>query len=194
MNKYLYFIRFFIKENKNYIYTSIFVFFLWICLYLLIPVNQNFKHILIQQTLEYMKNIITTNNFDLFIRIFLNNVFVWFLIVLSGFLLSIFWIFLVLWNIFIVWVILTISIEKVGVYHSLLAILPHWILEISAILLSLSLSFKITYLIIKKIWNWKNIKVLWEFKRILLFFVWFVLPLFLIAAFVESFITPLFLR
>jgi len=194
MNNYLNFIKTFFKENKKYIIASFFVFIIWILLYLFTPIDENIKKTLIQQTIEYVKNIMTTNNFELFIKIFFNNAFIWLLILLSWFLLSVLWIFLVLSNIFIVWLILTISIEKVWIYHSLLAILPHWILEISAVLLSLALSFKITNLVVKKIWNWKTVKIWWDLKKILLFFWWFVLPLFLIAAFTESFITPLFFK
>ncbi len=194
MNNYLSFIKLFFKENQKYIIASFFVFILWILLYLLVPIDENMKKTLIQQTIEYVKNIMTTNSFELFIKIFFNNAFIWLLIVLSWFLLSVLWVFFVLSNIFIVWLVLSISIEKVGLYHSLLAILPHWVLEITAVLLSLALSFKITVLVVKKIWNWKTIKIWWELRKILLFFWWFILPLFLIAAFIESFITPLFLK
>lgn len=194
MNNYLSFIKLFFKENQKYIIASFFVFILWILLYLFTPIDENIKKALIQQTIEYVKNIMTTNSFELFIKIFFNNAFIWLLIVLSWFLLSVLWVFFVLSNIFIVWLVLSISIEKVGLYHSLLAILPHWVLEITAVLLSLALSFKITVLVVKKIWNWKTIKIWWELRKILLFFWWFVLPLFLIAAFIESFITPLFLK
>ena len=194
MNNYLSFIKLFFKENQKYIIASFFVFILWILLYLLVPIDENMKKTLIQQTIEYVKSIMTTNSFDLFMKIFFNNAFIWLLIVLSWFLLSVLWVFFVLSNIFIVWLVLSISIEKVGLYHSLLAILPHWVLEITAVLLSLALSFKITVLVVKKIWNWKTVKIWWELRKILLFFWWFVLPLFLIAAFIESFITPLFLK
>ncbi len=194
MNNYLSFIKLFFKENQKYIIASFFVFILWILLYLLVPIDENMKKTLIQQTIEYVKSIMTTNSFDLFMKIFFNNAFIWLLIALSWFLLSVLWVFFVLSNIFIVWLVLSISIEKVGLYHSLLAILPHWVLEITAVLLSLALSFKITVLVVKKIWNWKTVKIWWELRKILLFFWWFVLPLFLIAAFIESFITPLFLK
>ncbi len=194
MDNYLTFIKLFFKDNKKYIFASFFVFILWILLYLFTPIDENIKKTLIQQTIEYVQTIMTTNSFELFMKIFFNNAFIWLLIVLSGFLLSVLWVFFVFSNIFIVWLVLTISIEKVWLYHSLLAILPHWILEITAVLLSLALSFKITNLVVKKIWNWKTVKIWWELRKTLLFFGWFVLPLFLVAGAIESFITPLFLK
>ena len=194
MNNYVTFVKLFFKDNKKYIFASFFVFILWILLYLFTPIDENIKKTLIQQTIEYVQTIMTTNSFELFMKIFFNNAFIWLLIVLSGFLLSVLWVFFVFSNIFIVWLVLTISIEKVWLYHSLLAILPHWILEITAVLLSLALSFKITNLVVKKIWNWKTVKIWWELRKTLLFFGWFVLPLFLVAGAIESFITPLFLK
>lgn len=194
LKTYFNFIKNFLKENKNYIVSAFVYTFFCILLFIIIPISEEQKHLLMQSAKEYVEKIITINNFQLFLNIFINNSLIALIVFLSGFILSLLGILIVFSNVFVVWIIFAFSIEKVWLWASLLAILPHWIVEISAILFSLALSFKISYLVIKKIWNWKKYKIWTEIKNSFIFFWTFVLPLLLIAAFIETFITPLFFR
>jgi len=194
MINYLKIVKEFLIKNRNYIFTTIWFLIFFIITSLFLPISEDLKNTLIKQITEYVSTIQTNNNLVLMWRIFLNNSFVSLLIVLFWFLLSIWWIFMMFSNVFITWLVLNISIEKIWLAKSLLAILPHGIIEISAILLSVALWFKITVLTVKKIWNWKKTSIKNELKEILVFYWSVILPLLLVAAFIESFITPLFLK
>ena len=193
MNTEINFIKTFIKENKNYIIAALLYTVFCIFLFVITPISESEKQIFIQSAKEYVEKIITNNHLQLFLNIFFNNSFIALIVFLSGFMLSFLSIFIVLSNIFVVWIVLSFSIEKVWLLTSLLAILPHGIIEISAILFSLALSFKLTHLVVKKVWNRKKYKIWWEIKKSFQFFWSIILWLLLIAAFIESFITPLFL-
>lgn len=194
MINYLNFVKEFLIKNRNYIFTTIWFLIFFIIISLFLPINEDLKNTLIKQITEYVSTIQTNNNLVLMWRIFLNNSFVSLLIILFWFLLSIWWMLIMFSNIFITWLVLNISIEKIWLTKSLLAILPHGIIEITAILLSVALWFKVTILIIKKIWNWKKVRIKNELKEIIVFYWSVILPLLLIAAFIEAFITPLFLK
>lgn len=194
MINYLNFVKEFLIKNRNYIFTTIWFLVFFIIISLFLPINEDLKNTLIKQITEYVSTIQTNNNLVLMWRIFLNNSFVSLLIILFWFLLSIWWMLIMFSNIFITWLVLNISIEKIWLTKSLLAILPHGIIEITAILLSVALWFKVTILIVKKIWNWKKVRIKNELKEIIVFYWSVILPLLLIAAFIEAFITPLFLK
>jgi len=194
MINYLKIVKEFLIKNRNYIFTTIWFLIFFIITSLFLPISEDLKNTLIKQITEYVSTIQTNNNLVLMWRIFLNNSFVSLWIVLFWFLLSIWWIFMMFSNVFITWLVLNISIEKIWLAKSLLAILPHGIIEISAILLSVALWFKITVLTVKKIWNWKKTSIKNELKEILVFYWSVILPLLLVPAFIESFITPMFLK
>ena len=193
MKKYILFVKKFFKENKGYIYMSFIFLFLAILLFLFLPIDETMKQIMIEQTKQYMLAHLSKNQFILAWNIFLNNVIVSLFILISGFLMSVFWILILFGNVMIMWIILPLAIEKVWILKALLAILPHWITEIFAVLLSLALALKITTIVFKKVWNWKQNKLIPYLKEIFIFYLIFVIPLFLLSAIIEAFITPLFL-
>lgn len=194
MKSYFAFIKKFLKDNKKYIFFALLYITFCIFLFIITPLSEKEINLIIENTKEYIEKMSAYDNFDSFALIFANNLFVAFIIVLSGFLFSIFSALIALSNVFTIWVVLSVGIQKVWIFKSLLATLPHWIIEITAILLTLALSFKITYLIVKKIWNWKKYKIWLEIIDSFIFFLEFVIPLIFIAAFIEAFITPLFLH
>jgi len=193
MKSYFQFINTFLKENKVFFLLAFLYVLICILVFLFYPLPEDIKSQLIKQTYQVVQNIahLWNTHLKLAFFIFLNNAFIWLIIFLTGFLLSFWGLFIVFANVFITWLIITVGIEKMWLLKSLLAILPHWIFEITAILLSLGLSFKLTYLVVKKIWNWKNVKFWIEFKKMIYFWFGFILPLLLFAAFIESFVTPL---
>ena len=193
MINYLNFVKEFLIKNRNYIFFSFLFFLFCIFLFIIIPLSQEEINLILETFKKEIENIPNTNLKN-FAYIFVNNLIIALILFLSGFLFSIFSIFITLKNVFTIWVIINFNIQKYLLLTSILAILPHWIIEISAMLLSLALWFKITYLIIKKIWNWKKHKILLEVIDSFIFFLDFIVPLIFIAAFIEAFISPLFLK
>lgn len=192
--KYTDFVKNFFKDNKNYILASFAYVVFCIFLYIITPIPEEQKTMFIQSTMEYIEKIITDNNFQLTLNIFLNNAFIGLLIFLSGFLISLLSMLIVFSNVFVVWIVLSVSIKKVWLLTSLLAMLPHGVIEIFAILLTLALSFKTTHLVLKKVWNWEKHKIRPETKKSFQFFWIFIIPLLFIASIIEVFITPFFLN
>jgi len=196
MKSYLNFINTFLKDNKVFFLLAFLYVLLCILIFVVYPIPNNLKQELISQTSQLVHSVASLWNTHLKLAfvIFLNNSFIGLIIFLTWFLLSLWWLLITFANVFIVWLVVSLWIEKVGLIKTLLAILPHWIIEITAILMSLGLSFKLTYLTIKKIWNWKKIKFWIEFKKMLYFFISVIIPLLLVAAFIEAFITPILVK
>lgn len=126
--------------------------------------------------------------------IFLNNLFVSLLSIFLGAILGIFPVFAALLNGFIVGIVAGTAVESKGFSYLLAGIIPHGILELSAIFLSIGLGLKFGYLIIGTIASIFQGKST-EDVKIKAFFheVKGILPsivvLLLIAAFVEVLIT-----
>jgi len=194
MKNYISFVKKFLRNNKSYIFLALIFLFLSIFSLFFIPISEDIKNIFITQAKASMLENYSSDSLILMWNIFRNNSFIGLLILLSWFMMSLFSLLVMFWNVMIMFIILPLTIEKVWFLKTVLLLLPHWILEITAILLSVALSFKITVLVFKKIWNWKQNKLIPYLKEIFEFRLIFVFPLFLIAAFVESFITPLFMK
>lgn len=78
--------------------------------------------------------------------------------------------------------------ESKGIAFALAAVLPHGILEIPAIIASSAIGFRLAWEVLRKIFSGGS--VLRELKRGLRFFFLRIVPLLLVAAFIEAFITP----
>jgi len=102
MNTEINFIKTFIKENKNYIIAALLYTVFCIFLFIIIPISESEKQMFIQSAKEYVEKMITDNNFQLFLNIFLNNFSIALIVFLSGFVLSFLSIFIVLSNIFVI--------------------------------------------------------------------------------------------
>jgi len=193
MKNYIKFALAFLKENKTFFLLALGYVFFCIVIFLIYPIPEDIKTILLKQTYQTIQHAASLGNTSLKLAglIFLNNFLIAIIIFLTWFLLSLGWLLIGFVNVFVIGLVVTLWIDKIGIVKSVLALLPHWIFEITAILLSLWLSFKLTYLVIKKIWNWKSTKFWLEFKKMVLFFIGLVVPLLAIAALIESFITPL---
>ena len=193
MKNYTNFIKKFMLENKRYIYLSFIFLFISILILIFTPIEEWIKNILLNDAKQYILAHFSENKFQLAWNIFVNNTFVWFIILLSWFFMSILGILAIFWNVLIMFIIVPLSVEKVWLLKTILALAPHGFTEIFAVLLSLTLAFKITHLLFKKVWNWKENKVVPYLKEVFIFWLIFVLPLFLLSAIIEAFITPLFL-
>ena len=193
MKNYIKFVMAFLKENKKFLLLALGYVVFCIIVFFIYPIPEDIKTALLKQTYQTIQHVASLGNNSLKLAglIFLNNLFIATIIFLTWFLLSLGWLLIGFANVFVIGLVVTIGIGKIGLVKSVLALLPHWVFEITAILLSLWLSFKLTYLLIKKIWDWKNTKFWLEFRKMILFFIGVIVPLLAIAALIESFITPL---
>ncbi|MEM2226670.1 MAG: stage II sporulation protein M [Candidatus Bathyarchaeia archaeon] len=125
---------------------------------------------------------------QLMLFIFFNNSVKSFMVILLGPALGIVPLFFTVMNGGILGLAMGRVIGSRGIAFALAAVLPHGILEVPAIIASSAIGFRLAWEALKKIFSGGN--VIRELKRGLRFFFLRIVPLLLIAAFIEAFITP----
>jgi stage II sporulation protein M len=126
---------------------------------------------------------------QLAVAIFLNNAVKTLVVIVGGVLFGIVPVIFVLVNGAALGFVLYLSIEQRGLFESLLAILPHGILELPAVLLGTSTGLKLGGYAVKKVFGDAQIAMGRELAWAMKFFLAVIVPMLAIAALVESFVT-----
>ncbi len=172
----------YLKDSKNYIYFSIFLFLLFVFLGAFIqPPAEILKKIseLIKKLLEQTSGM---NQIQLIIFIFFNNLKVSFLGLFFGAFFGIIPIILSISNGYLLGIVSALSVKKNGALI-LLNLLPHGIFELPAIFISFGLGIKFGTFVFEK--NKKE-TFLDYFYNSLKVFLFIIIPLLLIAATIEG--------
>jgi len=130
--------------------------------------------------------------FALTLFIFLNNSIKSFFAILLGFVLAIVPLLFVTVNGLLIGIVFFDAVKESGLGFILSAILPHGIIEIPVFLLSVAIGLRLGVQTVLKL-DGRGIKLKSELKKGLKFFIFYILPLFLLSAFIEAFITPFFI-
>ena len=138
---------------------------------------------------DFLGSIRNKSTFEIFIFIFLNNSLKVLFSILLFFLFGIYPILMIVTN--------GLMIGSAGVIFANLksqmwfiaAILPHGIIEIPVFLLTMAASLRLGIIFFQNLVKGKKDFKL-EFRKTLIFFFKFLLPLYLVAAFVEAYVTP----
>lgn len=126
--------------------------------------------------------------FALFILILLNNAVKTFFVVVLGFLFGIAPIYFLYINGIVIGIVISYLQQKVGLAPVVVGLLPHGIFEVPALLLASAIGLWLGWNFILRIIHKEPF---WpKYKAGLLLYAQFVLPLLLIAAFIEAYITP----
>jgi stage II sporulation protein M len=123
--------------------------------------------------------------------IFLNNTIKALLVIVGGLALGIFPVIFLLANGAALGFVLAASMHSRGVLNALLAIVPHGIFELPAIILATSMGLLLGRSAIKKLFRSGETSIGREFALALKFFARIVVPLLVIAALVEAFLTSI---
>lgn len=143
----------------------------------------------IERMREMFEPFFELSSFGQFLFIAINNAITLFLSIILGLAFGIFPLLVLLSNGMMLGIVAYLTPFSVLVR----GILPHGILEIPALIVSCAIGLKLGKIIFLKIKKVKvNIKK--ELKIALLFFLKFLLPVIIIAAAIEAYITPLFLQ
>ena len=130
------------------------------------------------------------NPFQLLGLIFVNNSGKAFLALLLGLGIGILPLLFIASNGFILGVVV-VEIQQVrGIEFVLAALVPHGVLELPSVLLSAAVGVRLGWEVIRKIRGNQSASLRYELSRGIRFFVYRLLPLFLIAAVIEAFVTP----
>ena len=126
---------------------------------------------------------------QLALAIFLNNAIKTLVVIVGGTLFGLVPIIFLLVNGAALGFVLFLSIGQRGLFQSLLAILPHGILELPAVLLGTSIGLMLGTHAVKKFSGTAETKMGKELARAIKFFVTAIVPLLAVAALIESFVT-----
>ncbi len=126
----------------------------------------------------------------IFLVIFVNNAVKSLISMLLGLFLGIVPITFVVFNGFILGMVSGVASKDVGIWRVALMLIPHGVLEIPAVLIACSYGLRLGLAIIKKL-RGIRVNLTGELKRALGVYIKYVVPLLLIAAFVETYITPI---
>ncbi|KXB05194.1 hypothetical protein AKJ51_05260 [candidate division MSBL1 archaeon SCGC-AAA382A20] len=121
--------------------------------------------------------------------ILLNNAGKAFMSILLGAFLGIFPVFFLLINGAFIGIFSVYIMQNKGIRYLLAVILPHGVIEIPAVLISAAIGIKIGMEFYSKVTDTGNISK--ELKIGVRFFFFWILPSLVLAAFIESFITPI---
>ncbi|MEK6983284.1 MAG: stage II sporulation protein M [Nanoarchaeota archaeon] len=181
-----------LNNNKKVVIAMLIMFLIGIAIGFVLP--PKFKLIMFKSITHKVEGIVTDSNFLTFFKIFLNNSFVGLLLIVLGFTLVL-PILIILFNGIGLGVVVDLylriaQLKPIALITSAGALLPHGIIELFALItcsifgitLGLKLFFK------KKVMAKRSLKSL--FAEIMKIYFFILLPLLLLAAFIESFITP----
>ena len=129
---------------------------------------------------------------QMMLGIFFNNALDGFLSMAFGLVIGLFPLFFILTNGMVIGIMLELMIVKYGVAYGtfifLVGIMPHGIFELPAIFISTSIGLKLGYEVMRTIFLRKTDMVL-ELRNALMIFIFWILPMLLVAALIETFVT-----
>lgn len=141
----------------------------------------------VEQTMEELSFIKDLGLFDLFLLISSNNVIKAFFMMLLGILWGIIPVLFILLNGYAIGMIVSITLAESGIATILLGTLPHGVLEIPAVVLAASYGVWLGERFVKKLRKETALNI--HVKKSIGVFLKIILPLLVIAAFIETFIT-----
>jgi stage II sporulation protein M len=144
-----------------------------------------------QNVAEFVKLFRALPKLALAVAIFLNNMIKALLVTVGGLALGLFPVIFLLANGAALGFVLAASMQSHGVLNALLAIVPHGIFELPAILLATSMGLLLGRCAIEKLFGSSEISISSELALALKFFARIVVPLLVIAALVEAFLTSI---
>jgi stage II sporulation protein M len=191
-----------IREIKNYLYSLRFyiLFSLLIFLFAIVlgwtgakVAPEESKEIL-EEMEKLLGPIVEISSFWQFLCVFLNNALTAFSAILFGVAFGIFPLLCVFTNGEILGILAFLSHETLSIPMFLTGILPHGIIEIPVLILAGAAGIKIGKIVIDRIFSKKKVEIKKELSSALGLFLKILLPLLLIAAAIEIFITPEFFQ
>ena len=144
----------------------------------------------VNQTFQQFEFVGSLEHYQLFAFIFANNALKAFMSMILGIAFGIIPVLFVMLNGMIIGIVVGVVGEKMGMFTTLALLIPHGILEIPAILISSSYGLDLGIDALKRL-RGDNIDLNSSLLRNLKKFARIPLPLLIIAAFIETYITPL---
>lgn len=186
----------YIYSSRKYILASAGIFIVSFVVGLLISVkNPEVSENLLGLLKETFGSITSLEPFGRMLEIFKNNVRSSFMALLFGLGFGIVPFLFVAINGIVLGILVEFFLKKQGVFFVIAAILPHGIIELPMVIISVGIGFRLGHAAYFSTKHQKTIQELFnELKQGVIFYFKIVVPLLLLAAIVESYITPLFIQ
>lgn len=179
----------YLESIRVYIVLSVMIFALTAVMgYFAASLNSEMAASMLQE-LEMLKWITDQPPIIIMIIIFLKNFMACVMSVLLGLGLGLLPLLVVVTNGFMLGVVSYNVIQKAGPLYLLAGILPHGIIELPIVLVSIAVGFRLGYLVALSLFGEKA-DIVKETKMAVHLLVYRIMPLLLLAAFIETFITP----
>ena len=172
----------YIKECKNFIWSIVFIFFIFALIGFFIPAPAEVEEVILDFVKDLLEQTEGMNVTQLTVFIFSNNVQSSFMGFIFGFVLGVFPIFVSILNGYLVGFISSLAVEANGLL-TLWRLFPHGIFELPAVFISLGMGLKFGTFVFKKK-KWESFKE--YFYKSVITFLLIVVPLLIIAAIIEG--------
>ena len=149
-----------------------------------------------EKLLEMLKDtyggITALDPFERMLEIFKNNVSTCFMALLGGLVVGIIPFVIVVINGVVLGILVELFLRKQGAFFVIAAILPHGIIELPMVLISVGIGFRLGHAAYLAMIHQKTMReLIYELKQGVFFYIKIVVPLLLLAALIESYVTPL---
>ncbi|MEK6757595.1 MAG: stage II sporulation protein M [Nanoarchaeota archaeon] len=173
----------YIKESKDFIYSIVAIFFVFVFIGLLVPIPESISKIIIEYIQELIEKTKNMSSLELTRFIFWNNLQNSFFGMILGIFFGVFPVLIAIVNGYVLGFVSLVTIQNESVW-SLWRLLPHGIFELTAVFIALGLGLRLSSFILQRK---NNMKFLWKnlvssIKVLLLV----IIPLLALAAVVEG--------
>lgn len=139
---------------------------------------------------EFAKMFFGLPRLHLALAIFGNNAVKVLTVIIFGILFGVWPVLFLLLNGYVLGMVIYLSVASEGTLASVLGILPHGLFELPAVLLGTSIGLRLGTRAAGRLFGRREASLTGELLRALKFFFLVIVPLLLLAAFIEAFVTP----
>ncbi len=180
-------------SSRKYFIAAVAVFTISFAVGILISVkNPDASEKLLEMLKDTYGGITALDPFGRMLEIFKNNVSTCFIALLGGLVIGIIPLVIVVINGAVLGILVELFLKKQGAFFVIAAILPHGIIELPMVLISVGIGFRLGHAAYLSMIYQKTIhELIYELKHGVFFYIKIVVPLLLLAALIESYVTPL---
>jgi len=180
----------YLKSIRIFIILSVFTFFISAALgYCVAGVDPDFAALQTQEIEKLIALILSQPPLVIMLMIFLKNLMTSAMAMLLGLGLGILPLLAATSNGFLLGIVACETVQEAGLDMLMAGILPHGIIELPVVLVSIAMGFRLGYLFILTLAK-ESVDLGGEIRQAVHMLLWYVMPLLFLAAAIETFITP----
>jgi stage II sporulation protein M len=183
------FVRY-VKEIRKFVYVSIALFAIFFVAGFLIALGHpGISNYIVDNFKESVSPFMGLSDIQLMLVIFANNSGKSLLAVLLGPFFGLVPAGFISANGLLIGVICEVIVAQKGIVYTLVGVLPHGVIELPMLWISSAIGLKLGFVVVDSMANGRKVSIKEEFLRGMKFFVFWVVPLFFLAAIIETYVT-----